>query len=365
MHAARMMDLMLNEAMQNLVALARDGSSSEQDLRGAAQAFLDAVAEASPREANAALEALAQHISLDDLSRGAFLALVCGAMVEDGCDPSAMTEPLIGRLQYLLASAAELADACRARMPHREDSAEDDEEDAFDTVRQQVAGDMPLENDAWEALTQFWRPAIAVFSVSAPARAAARDLRGLAAKIAEYHEGGHWLRLMLSVLDDEPILALEPQSGAGLLGRISGVVDNFQLNVLLMDGFPRAGAPSRRRVSKRVAEVARGIGPQQMDDTVTGAWNLYTWQALEADLKLPDPSDQTASDCWIWNEGVPEDIPVFEGRRVILLGPSSYARTWRSQRMFDKLPARLDIESELSRRDVNDWLHRMLAAKGK
>ncbi|MBM4073288.1 MAG: hypothetical protein FJ271_30855 [Planctomycetes bacterium] len=357
---------MLSDEMQNLVALARDPASSEEDLRGAAQAFLEAASQATPKDAKAALAELAGHMSLDDVGRGAFLALVCGALVEDGCDPAAMTEPLIGRLQYLLESAAELADACRARLPQSNDEApekEVDEADQFESVLEQVAGDLPLEYDAWQALQQFWRPAIAVFSVSAPARAAARDLRGLAAKIAEYHEGGHWLRLMLSVLDDEPILAIEPQSGLGILGRISGVVDNFQLHVLLMDGFPRVGMQSRRRVPRRVAEVALGIGPQQSDDTVTGVWNLYTWQAIQSGLKLPAAGDQSRSDCWIWNEGTPDDVPVFEGRRIILLGPPAYARTWRSQRMFDKLPAKLEIDSELSTRDLNDWLQRMLSAQ--
>ena len=41
----------------------------------------------------------------------------------------------------------------------------------------------------------------------------------------------------------------------GILGRISGVVDNFQLNVLPMDGFPKSGLFARRRVPARVAEV--------------------------------------------------------------------------------------------------------------
>src|SRR5262249_12863990 len=169
--------------------------------------------------------------------------------------------------------------------------------------------------------------AIAVFSVSPSARAEARGLRDLAAKIADHHEGGHWLRLLLSVLDKEPVLAIEPQTRRGMLARMSGVVDNFQLNVLLMDAFPRSGILARRRVPKRVADVARGLGPQQTSETVTGVWNLYTWRALEPGFGLPDPNNYGASNCWIWNEGSPEDIPVFAGRRVILLGPASYSRS--------------------------------------
>ena len=51
---------------------------------------------------------------------------------------------------------------------------------------------------------------------------------------------------------------------------MSGIVENFQLDTLLMDEFPR-DAP---RVSKDAVAVARGSGPQQIDETVTGVWNL-------------------------------------------------------------------------------------------
>jgi len=222
---------------------------------------------------------------------------------------------------------------------------------------------LPEQNAAWGALEQFWRPAIAVFSVSAQARAAARPLRDWAAKISGYHEAGHWLRLMLSVLDNEPILAIEPETTLGIIARISGVVDNFQLNVLLMDKFPSSELFARRRVPQQVVDVACGDGPQETDDTVTAVWNMYSWEAIFAGFTLPSADDYHASDLWISNEGIPEDIPVFDGRRVILLGPASYPRFWRSQRMFGNLRASLEIERQLPKDEIYDWLQRMVAAK--
>lgn len=353
---------MITQATQQLIATIRDASSSDADMRAAAQSLLNATARGTAPQGNAALSELAAYISLDDLSRAAFVALVCGALVENGCDPSAFSQPLTRRLHSLLESSARLADACLARMPKAEGE-KDDPTEVFENTRQMVCGAMPVENAAWEALNQFWRPGIAVLSISPSARAEARGLRDLAAKIADHHEGGHWLRLMLSVLDNEPFLAVEPARRLGILGRMSGVVDNFQLNVLLMDTFPRSGILARRRVSKRVADVAHGLGPQQTGQTVTGVWNLYTWRAIQPGMSLPDRNDYGASACWIWNEGSPEDIPVFEGYRVVLLGPSSYSRSWGCQRMFDKLPATLDVERQLAKGEVTDWLQRMAAAK--
>ena len=90
---------------------------------------------------------------------------------------------------------------------------------------------------------------------------------------------------------------------------------------------------------------------------------MYNWQAIQSKLSLPDATDLTANDFWIWNEGTPEDIPVFKGRRVILLSKASYQRSWRSQRMFANLKADLEIERELAREEIDDWLQEILLAK--
>ena len=109
-----------------------------------------------------------------------------------------------------------------------------------------------------------------------------------------------------------------------------------------------------------MAQVARGLGPQQTNDGVTGAWNLYNWQALRPDLTLPGMEDGTTH--WIWGEGSPEDIATFEGHRVVLLGPPSYQRSWTSQRMFAGLPADLSVERKLNKEEVRQWLRRLAAA---
>jgi hypothetical protein len=353
---------MLTQATEYLIAAARDASSSEADFKTAVQAFCDAVGCSSLEETNEALATLAGLFDLENLSRAGFLALLCGAYVERGCDPLAIARPLTERLHTLLESAVLLTETCLAQMAMSPDE-DQDRADVFESVRRRVASTMPQHSAAWDALTQFWPPAIAVFSASAKARIAAHGQRDLAAKIADNHEAGHWLRLMLSVLDDEPFLVIEPATKLGIFARISGVVDNFQLNVLLMDGFPSSDPAAGRRVSQRVADVARGIGPQRTEDGVRGVWNLYTWKAVVAGGNLPDPRDYGAKDCWIWNEGIPEDIPVFEGRRVVLLGPTSYVRTWQSQRMFARLPATLNLERKLTKGEVADWLQRMVVAR--
>src|SRR5215475_10929760 len=292
---------MLTDATNSLIETARDGTATDADMNAVAQSFLDAISRASRDDANAALRTLSAHFNLENASRGAFLALVCGMLVERGCDPLAIAKPLTDRIASLLESSAELANACADQIPESEDE-DVDLVEVFEKTREQIVPTMAQQNAAWEALEQFWRPAIAVFSLSAESRASARHLRDFAARIAEYHEAGHWLKLMLTVLDDEPIVAIEPQTNLGILGRISGIVDNFQLTVLLMDVFPKSGMLAQRRVPQEVADVYRGNGPQQSHHTVTSVWNLYMWEAIESGLTLPDPGDYGSSAHWIWNE---------------------------------------------------------------
>jgi hypothetical protein len=355
---------MLAPITQHLIATVENSASTEADIQKAAQTFFVSAGGATKDEVKEAMSSLGACFNWNDSARAGFLGLVCGALIEQGFDPQPIAEPLQKRLASLLTSASVLADACRARIPESGDENDDeDPAETFENVRRRLALEMPAENAAWEGLEQFWRPAIAVYSVSPAARAAARGLRTEAANIADYHAGGHWLELMFSVLDDEPFLAIEPATKLGVAGRISGIVENFQLNVLLMDQFPKSGLFARRRVPRHVAAVARGEGPQQTSDVILGIWNLYNWQAIESGLSLPGPGNSDGT-FWIWNEGRPEDISIFEGRRVILLGPPSYARSWQSQRMFSNLPARLECERILSKVEVTDWLQRMLAAKG-
>lgn len=366
-------------ATQKLIAAARNKSNRPQDVDRAAQEFLQAAEKVSQREAEVEMGLLAQHFDLPAVERGAFLARMCGALVERGCDPLPMARPLRLRLLPLLEDCVRLAEACRQEMPEtekakrsvadRDEFGDGDEEDGpdavdpneeFEQARQKIAPKLPQENAAWEALHTFWLPAIAVYSVSPEARWAAQPLRAPAQKIAEFHEGGHWIQLILSVLDNEPLLVIEPATRLGFLARSFGVVDNFQLNTLLMDAFPTANSNNMRRVSLTAAEIARGNGPQMNEDEiVAGAWNLYGWKALRRDLTLPDPNNYDSNEHWIWNEGGLGDIPLFADRRVVLLGPASYERNWRPMRMFDRLPAQLHVEKHLMPEEVTAWLERI------
>lgn len=304
---------MLVDETEFLIAALR-GPTPLPELNGLMNCFYADASKAPVEERNTALTRLTELFAMDDVKRAGGVALLCGALVEGGCDPVAIGEPLINRLKA-----------------------------AFD------AGDEP-------ALEAFWRPAIAALSISPSVRALGRVLAEPAAKQGKKN-AGYWIHTLLSTLENEPIVIIEPATSLGILGRISGVVDNFQLATLTMDAFPYADPSAPRRISKTAADCAQGIGPQQTGEQVTGSWNPSTYKALSPDLTFREGHEH-----WIWNEGKPADIPLFEGRRAILLAPATYQRSWIAQRTFAKLPARLEIERHLTGDEIHSWLKRMASA---
>jgi len=244
--------------------------------------------------------------------------------------------------------------------PHQEPEGD---EDPFQQAFERLAPTMPAEAEACAMLDALFPAAIAMFSASPEARRRGAFLQSDLDVIAIRPVKASWIARILKVLHEEPYVAIDPASRSGIAGKMSGIVENFQLNVLLMDIFPQSGWFSRRRVSAAAAQIARGLGPQTSEEILTGAWNLYTWRALQPDKTLPSAKEMKSHDHWIWNEGIPADIDLFDGSRVILLGEPSYQRTWRSQRSFAGLPADLTIEQKLGAKEIEDWLKRMVSAK--
>ena len=326
------------------------------------QAFGESIGRASPAASREAMATLASGLNSLDPEPAGVASRVVGAMIEAGHDPRPARAAMLGALQQTLPVCANIADEARAEVGEPPDHLDEDEAEEWLAERgaealNEAAGRRPAAATAWQRLHEVWPGAIAMFSVDPEARAEAQELAPLAERIEDVHEAAGWLRAMLTVLHDEPYVAIEPATRTGVAGRMSGIVENFQLCTLLMDEFPR----DEPRVSKAAVAVARGDGPQQIDETVTGVWNLFTYAALRPGGELPDPADMSLSHTWIWNEGMPADIPVLDGHRVLLLGPASYSRQWKAQRMFLKLPARLTADL-LGEDAVAQWLEKIEAA---
>ena len=352
------------QTARELLAALRS-TTPDDEVDALIRALAEALQRASKNAATEALEVLSSGLDVPDPERAGVASRVMGAMLEAGARPAPAREAMLACLRSTFPLCVELADKAHATIGAPPEGLDEEATEQWLTDRensalQRIAAQRPELADAWQRLNEIWPGAIALFSVDPIARAQAHDLSPLAEELEGVHEAAGWVRAMLSVLHNEPFVAIEPATRTGIAGRMSGIVENFQLNVLLMDAFPG----DEQRVSAAAVTVARGEGPQQADEEVTGAWNLYTYSALQPGAALPDPSDHAFSETWIWNEGMPADIPALDEHRVILLGPAPYPRSWQAQRMFLKLPARLEAQV-LDEDAVDEWLARIEKAAGE
>ncbi|MBO0824599.1 MAG: hypothetical protein J2P27_12200, partial [Actinobacteria bacterium] len=123
---------------------------------------------------------------------------------------------------------------------------------------------------------------------------------------------------------------------------IGGIGDNFQLQTLLaarLIGDPDAGWLPGVPLTAEMIAAADGSGEPQPRAGIAGRFNLV------------DPSG-----AWIWNEGRPADIPLFEDERVVILDPPPYERTWNTGRIYPLMQPTLRVDGQLPPHEAASWL---------
>ena len=356
-----------DEAKSLAEAAFRPGTTEDALAQKASRVFGSLAGPADPRVADVAT-ALAPAIRSAPSRAAAIAATVVGYLCERGADPGAAGPALVERLLAAVHGADRLRDAALARLSaartagngHADNPPHDP--GALLAAIEELRTELPSDACEWDLLNQLLAPGTAMFGASPGLRAsAASALPGLG-RLEDVHDSASWLKSMILVLDGEPFVAVEPATGLGIAGRISGISVNFQLNVLLMDAFPQTGFLRQRRVSKQAVDVARGNGPQEASETIRGTWDLCAWTAIQPDGTVMRTAGREATRDWIWNEGRPVDIPVFEGARMIILAPPTYQRTWNCTRDFMYLEAEMKVERTLTKAEVGALIARMAAA---
>lgn len=204
---------------------------------------------------------------------------------------------------------------------------------------------------AWCSVEEWQPPALAVLCRSAEVRRrhasailpACRDLAAL-----KRHDL-KCLAHVLAVLDDEPLVVLHRPTGTGFEVRIGGIGDNFQLHTLLAHVLVGGGHVPGTTPSAESVRLATDPAPAQgrTRTIATGAFELLA----------PDGER-------IWNEGLPDDIPVVEGRRLLVLDEPTYQRSWNADRFFPQLPGTAELTRVLTVGETRTWFARTSPGNG-
>jgi hypothetical protein len=273
------------------------------------------------------------------------LAMAAGFCVERGADPAACAEPVFGGVRQDLLDAAEFARRWSAAYGAGEELPAADQKIIDDTLLARLGGD-PHEATrlalAWCQIEEWQPPALAVLCRSAEMRRrfgpamlpACRDLSALRRHDLKC------LAYALAVLDDEPLVVLHKPSRTGFEVRIGGIGDNFQLHTLLahvlVGGGHIPGTPPSAESVRLATDPAPARG--RTETVAVGAFELLA----------PDGER-------IWNEGLPDDIPVVGGQRLLVLDDPAYPRSWNADRFFPGLPGTAELTRVLSADEARTW----------
>ncbi|MFE7561196.1 hypothetical protein [Kitasatospora sp. NPDC057500] len=313
-----------------------------------------ALGPAGEAESAAAGPRLAALLPATPLFPRAHLAMMVGACVERGADPVACAGPVLAGLREALTGALLLLDRWAEGGEDCGDDGDDgDGDDALpdpdrdDPGRAHARLTGPGRTDprhahravaGWWTLGLWQRAAFALCAHAAVRRAARADgvTEVLGELIDRYRERSDQhdlkgLRYLAATLDDEPLLVLHRPSGTGYLLRMDGLTDNFQLHTLLAEALIGGGHLPGSRPDPEVVALSRTRWLDGRRFIATGAFNLVA----------PDGG-------WIWNEGMPESIPVVDGVRTLVLDPQPFEQSWAAGRFVEQVPGDLRLERVLA-----------------
>jgi hypothetical protein len=360
----------LAAAMRQLDSILKPGLTPEE-LNAALSKVFEHARDAGADARGRTLAQLAERVATIPLGPASFLAVGCGALVEVGADPEQALAPILARARQALVEATAFAEACQSEArsaPAADDLDTDDAQACIEAFGERVGDRMPEQADAWLAVGDLLRSLTALLSRSAAARATARSDQELTAALERMlglaDPGfGEFVRLLLQVLDGEELLVLHPELGRGYRVRISGVADNFQLDVLLaaaLIGNPEQGWLPGSAPDPQVAAAAKDGPFSDSTPTAIRGFKLVNWHGMRPDGTLAEGTDE--HEHWIWSEGVPADIAALDGQRIVLLAPPPYPAAFNAGRRFPAMVGDLRVVGTLTSEEVRTWLQRIAAA---
>jgi hypothetical protein len=356
--------------MQNPYALQiaeriEDTSLSAREFRVLLYEFTQSLKDCVKREANESLQILAPVLASRNVSRASWVAEVCQAMVESGCDSQELVRPLASGLKRALEATLPLAAKLEKKLAPKLATIEDPAKARrwTDSAIRQLAVKLPKSVGSLKTIERFCHLAFHVFGRQVDSRRKVwKYLSDSISPMTRWSSTVADLQILLNLLEKEPLVVIDLANKRGFVAKFGGIPDNAHFITLLMDTFVQQVVFGKPLVSYDVAQCAKGIGPCEVAEDVQGVWNIYTFHALNEMQRLPEPKDLTANKHWIWNDQTPAQIPVLHGHRIVLIGPPSYPRQWTFRRKFKHVSASIQVDYELNKLDLQMWLDRIMQA---
>ena len=309
---------------------------------------------ASEREL--ALEALAPLLTGDHAAPGitADLCVVAGALVETGTDPGPAGPEVLRRLRAIGRGAIVFLRAWQRTgggEPPEPDSVTAADENRVAT---DLGADAPGATMCWWTIARHALAAKTMLTCSTTRTHIRRDpalhaeLVAVANQLGDHLPDLQEVRALLHMAEAGSALVLDRDSGRAFRVLFDGIGDNFQLHTLLADALigPNGAGLAGTPPDPRWVNAFRDKDTDPAASTVRGWWNLVAHDGT-----------------WVWNEGVPAEIPTLDGEHVLVLDEQPYPRSWTAQRRHPLVTGWLEVESELPPEEADLWWQRVAPAE--
>jgi hypothetical protein len=356
----------LGLAVKHLVEKTTTGGK-DWELRQAVDGVLHAFKPKDAKGTAAAMALLGKGVKASEGRAAQVLLLALGALVESGAPPELAWPAIEHGLVATLDGAVKYANACLDRVDHLA------LEEAAKSEREPVKKKMPKETAAWDLLRSKCMAATACLTRSHTLREKVRasgKLMKAADPLVDYVDEVTAFSRVLRIVHDEPLLVIHLEQRKGWRFTIRDLSTTTELYVLLLDaivGDPAKGLLKAKRPNpKAVVTVKDPDNAPKETAMLDVPFHTVAWTGLLPDGTLPDPkSDDVEHHNWVWLEGVPAEIPPFEGERVILLQGPVMKRDVEVPVPYDALFPTLKPRGKVSGAEVDRLIAKMTLAAAK
>ncbi|MFE1392656.1 hypothetical protein ACFW3Z_07275 [Nocardiopsis alba] len=307
-------------------------------------------------ERELALEALAPLLATDHAAPGivADLAVIAGALVETGTDPGPAGIEILHLLRTMGKGAIAFARAWERTGGGTPPAPEAVTADAETRVAADLGPDAPAATMCWWTIQRHGLAAKTMLAHSEVRAHIRRDpslhaeLVAITNQLSDLLTEFDQIRTLLRMAEATSALVLDRASERGFRVLFDGIGDNLQLHTLLADALigPHGQGLAGHTPDPRWSASYRHAPVDPEADLVHGWWNLVAHDGS-----------------WVWNEGLPAEIPTIDGEHVLILETLTHPRSWKAGRRHPQVRGWLEVESELSAEEAHRWWSRVAPAE--
>jgi len=163
---------------------------------------------------------------------------------------------------------------------------------------------------------------------------------------------------LVNALDTEMII-IHGTEKKGFLVSVSGCSDGklFSLAVaanLVQSEKKETNLLTGTRPGKLFLDFLESMGEQVLEEQWGNPFTISTWCCVKPDGSIP--SGMAGASHWFYTEGSIKELPLWNGKRIAILGKAPFAKKFAPIRVFDKLNVRVKIIKSLSEEEVTSML---------